>query len=295
MEENNNEIQLESKKDNGVKILLIILIVLAVAILALLSYKIFVLDNKQNNNEVEVKKDENRQEDNEVEEDIAKISEDLFNKYVNNKFLTPIGSQMFIGNMENGAKLVAALVNINLKEKEDYDYEKCSSTWYDEDDTLDPLCIINETDKDVFEESYKELFGNKDIKYETFYHNLNTCKLEGNKINCYAGLGGYEGGHTEVVKLDSYKLNDNKLLLKVDVINIEMGNIITSNTLDMENAVTVSEEFNDNINAPHVNMDDATKNKFFEKYGDYAVSYTMTFEKNNEDNNYYFVSFEENK
>ena len=291
MEENNNEIQLEPKKDNGVKILLIILIVLAVAILSLLSYKIFVLDKKEINKNNNIKEENNNIE--EVKEDVDKIANDLFNKYIDDKFITPYGYNLFIGEMSDKAKLYATISNLKLKQKDDYDYEKCSITWYDEDDTLDKSCIILETSKNAFEESYKELFGDKDIKYMTFEYNLNTCKLEDSKINCYANLGGYEGGVVQLVELVNYEKNDNKILINVKTLTIVFpGGAIIDGEDNFTKELTDDETslFNDTRNISETNKD-----KLFTKYSDDEVNYTMTFIKNTDDNNYYFVECNKNK
>ena len=235
------------KKDKIITVLIGIVIVLVLVLLYVFVFK--KVKDIDNSNNTEKK-------------DIEKIAKEEFNKITS--FTYPDGTHIFY-NLENNDKLKASYENSKIN-RVDYNNDKCMETYYNGDaETNNKDCLIHYVNKSDFEASYKDLFGNEQIKYSVFNAvGLTNCSLNNDRIECYQILGGVEYGVTELLKLD---IMENELLGKNDK---------KIDNLDYYNSLLVSDKLSDEDN-----------NKMFEKYRDGVFTYKLIFDKNGDD---YYIS-----
>lgn len=167
-------------------------------------------------------------------------------------------------------------------------------------------CYSRKISKNVFDNYYHKIFGLNDISYDTFsyvpsaeiisskngYKYLDTCKLEGSDIVCYNTFGGDTNYIYRYVKYDSSKLVDDQTL------NVYTKFLGVERSLE-ENEVTnngnaIYSDYNlkniaDHHNYSNWDSESPTKKDLFEKYGDKAGKYVLTFKKD-ADNNWYWLS-----
>ena len=258
--------------NKGLKILIIILIVLFAAILILLSYKFFVLDKKDNS------------KDPVINENLDEVANNLYAKITKSKYES--GYHTFY-DLNNNNKLKMAYENTALVNKVNYDNDKCMDEIY-KNPELDfdkrTECLLETVKKTDFEESYKDLFGTNNIKYENFYvFGLKQCTLSNAEMKCYQMLGGVEGGVYEPLNLEKYESNKDEIYL---YINSLLKESMDDNLIGKDNNIIDNSSYFDSLLVNYELIDENVKT-LFEHYKGKTIDYKVTFKKDTNGNYYW--------
>lgn len=268
------------KKNNGVKVLLIILIILVLCLIGLLSYKIFVVDKKNDNNVVE-----NSDKTELNDEKMQAIANEMYLKFVSLENLC--GGFRFPDLNDESKRLLYAYDKINpqLIKKVNTDaelsYDRCGAV-YDKG-IFNDECLLETVKVSDFEKVYKSLFGgNSQLDYSKLPYNYSV--KDGN-INKYHTIFGCEGGILTYSKLEKYENSNNELNLYIDVISFYVPSVETGEILDLLKKSSPDDLYSNKLTVQE-------KETLFNTYKDKMISYKLKFNQDI-DGNYYFVNVKE--
>ena len=259
------------KKNNSVKILLIILIMLVLCLIGLLAYKMLIFDKKSEGNV-----------NNNGESSSYEVADKLYLEFISLSglcggfrfpYLADVSTRMLFAYDSIDSKLVKKF-NFNSEKS----YDKCIANSRDDE------CILETVKVSDFEQKYKDLFGsNSQIDYSIlpYYYSVK----DGN-INQYYRIFGCEGGVYSYSILEKYEEANDNLILYVKTLEISTDVTISQydELLDYFNKNGINRD-----NASNTNLTDDVKKKLFEHYKNDIVSYKLIFSKDI-NGNYYFTS-----
>lgn len=207
------------------------------------------------------------------QDDIDNLGEMLFNKTkIGDSGFSSAGLYLYDNHLtykdlSNADRLATAYYMIP-----DYLFE------YNEFEIDEYKYLKKEIDLKIIEMYYHEIFGAKqDFKAGEFYIDSFVCKLESDKLICeqtQGGSGDFSG--REYVKYENAKLNGDELYVYADY----LGNV-------------GNEVYNEigGIQIGDVETKDLGKDELFNKFGDKASKYKLTFNQD-ANGNWYWVSTE---